>query len=334
MKKDVNNIKKKKVVLKVPSRYHLDVMDIQKMDLKHVGGGGIGVAIDMSCLISLEAIDENNDIIVCKKKTLVKYYLDLMRKILNINISFKVICEFDRRYESHNGMGSNAMIQTGIVYGMNYLCGGPLTNLELISLLQKNYYEEENGEITNRVYCTGVGNNTILFGGLCFVDGKGQLIYSKNIPNDFKLITLKASFENIFEMENVDKDELVVNLRKNNDINKYFGEKDKIIRNKIIPDLKNEDYSSLIEQMRKFSMLDDSLVLARRCKINNITYEDFYNAVRDIPILIMRVASNSPNVCLITNNVEKVKNTCEKNKISFLIYDINNSGIEIVEEVK
>ena len=188
MKKADNNIKK--VILKVPSRYHLDVMDIQKMDLKCVGGGGIGVAIDMHCLISLEVIDENDDIIVCKKKTLVKYYLDLMRNVLNIKKYFKVNGEFDKRYESHNGMGSNAMIQTGIVYGMNYLCGNPLSNSELISLLQKNYFEEENDEITNMVYCSGVGNNTILFGGLCFIDDKGKLIYSQNIPNDFKLITI------------------------------------------------------------------------------------------------------------------------------------------------
>lgn len=330
MKKDDNNIKK--VLLKVPSRYHLDVMDIQKMDLKHVGGGGIGVAIDMDCLISLEVINDD-DIIVCKKKALVKYYLDLMRKVLNIKKYFKVCGEFDKRYVSHNGMGSNAMIQTGIVYGINYLCGAPLSNSELITLLQKNYYEEENGEITNRVYCSGVGNNTILFGGLCFIDENGQLIYSKNIPNDFKLITMKSSFENIFENENADKDELVVNLRKNNDVNKYFREKNKIIRNKIIPDLKKDDYSSLIKQMKKFSMFDDSFVLSQKCKINNITYEDFYSSVKDIPNLIMRVASNSPNVCLITNDVEKVKNICEKYKIDFSIYDINNSGIEIIEEV-
>lgn len=333
MKKDDDNIKKKKVILKVPSRYHLDVMDIQKMDLKHVGGGGIGVAINMHCLITIEVINENEDIILSKKKTLVKYYLDLMRKILNIKRYFKVCGEFDKRYESHNGMGSNAMIQTGIAYGINYLCGMPLSNFELITLLQKNYYEEENGKITNIVYCSGVGNNTILFGGLCFIDDKGKLIYSQNIPNNFKLITIKARFENIFENQNEDKDELVVNLRKKNDVNKYFREKDKIIRNEIIPDLKNQDYSSLIEQMKKFSMFDDSFILSQKCKINNIKYEDFYNYVKDIPNLIMRVASNSPNICLITNEVEKVKNICEKYKIDFSIYDINNSGIEIIEEV-
>lgn len=199
--------------------------------------------------------------------------------------------------------------------------------------MQKNYYEEENGKITNIVYCSGVGNNTILFGGLCFIDDKGKLIYSQNIPNNFKLITIKARFENIFENQNEDKDELVVNLRKKNDVNKYFREKDKIIRIEIIPDLKNQDYSSLIEQMKKFSMFDDSFILSQKCKINNIKYEDFYNYVKDIPNLIMRVASNSPNICLITNEVEKVKNICEKYKIDFSIYDINNSGIEIIEEV-
>lgn len=332
MKKDDNNIKKKKVILKVPSRYHLDVMDIQKMDLKRVGGGGIGVAINMHCLITIEIIEENDDIILSKKKTLIKYYLDLMREVLNIKKYFKVSGEFDKRYGSHNGMGSNAMIQTGIVYGINYLCGEPLSNSELITLLQKNYYEEENGEITNRVYCSGVGNNTILFGGLCFIDENGKLIYSKNIPSNFKLITIKASFENIFENQNIDKDEVVVNLRKKNDVNRYFRVKNKIIRNKIIPDLKNEDYSSLIEQMKEFSMFDDSFVLSQKCKINKITYEDFYNCVKDIPNLIMRVASNYPNVCLITNDVEKVKNICKKYKIDFSIYDINNSGIEIIEE--
>ena len=103
------------------------------------------------------------------------------------------------------------------------------------------------------------------------------MIYSKNIPSNFKLITIKASFENIFENQNIDKDEVVVNLRKKNDVNRYFRVKNKIIRNKIIPDLKNEDYSSLIEQMKEFSMFDDSFVLSQKCKINKIyVYMVFY----------------------------------------------------------
>lgn len=323
---------KKKVKLKIPSRYHIDVMDIQKMHIGKVGGGGIGIGINMNCYVSLEFVEENEDIIICKKKKLVKYYLDLMRSVLHINQHFKITEDMDERYESHNGMGSNVMIQNSIVYGINYLYGCPLSKLELISLLRAHYIEEEYGHIMDKVYCSGVGNNTIMFGGLCFIDENGELIFNKIIPESFKVITMKASFNDIFENENIDKDEVVVNLRKRNDINKFFYKKNKIIRNKIIPDLLENKYDSLIEEMKNFAMLDDSFVLSQKCRINDITYNELYNTIMDIPNTIMRVASNSPNVCLITDRVKEVKNICNKNNIGIRIYDINNTGIEIIEK--
>ena len=38
------NNKAKKVYVKVPARFHLDVMDIQKLEESKIGGGGIGIA--------------------------------------------------------------------------------------------------------------------------------------------------------------------------------------------------------------------------------------------------------------------------------------------------
>lgn len=326
------NTIKKSVKIRVPARLHIDVMDIQNLNIGRVGGGGIGVAIDMSSYITIKVIESKEDIINSKKDKLVKYILDLMREVSKIKEHFKVDCNFDTKLKTHNGMGSNAILQMGIAFGVNYIYDKPLTNHQLIEIIQKNYCEEEEKHIIKDVYCSGVAHNTIIFGGICFIDDKGKLIYSKKLPQNVKVGVVKATFGDIFNDKNVDKDDLIVNLRKENDINRYYNIKDNIIRNKIIPDLKKDEYISLFKEVKEFAKFDDSNILSKICKINGISYNKFYNMIKNIPNLIFRVSSNSPYVCIITDCIKGIKEICDDNNIDLNIYDVNNKGIEVIEE--
>lgn len=325
------NNKYKRIKLKVPSRYSFDIMNIHKTNLKEIGGGGIAMAIDLECNIELEIINECNDIIRCKKEKLVKFYLNLMRRVLGINEHFRIIVNFDSRIKSHNGMGSNAIVQTGIVYGINYMYGNLLSKKQLVSLIQKNNVEEENNEITNDVYCLGIGNNTIMFGGLCFIDENGELIYNKVVPDNWKLITVSCDIEE-FNVQDTDKDDWVASYRKANDINNYSERKEKIIKEIIIPDLIQDKYDSFIEEMKVFALSDDSFAVSQKCKINDFTYNEFNKIIMNIPNLVMRISNNSPNICIITDKIVDLKKICEAYKIDFKIYDVNNSGIKVIEK--
>lgn len=323
----------KKVKVRVPSRLHIDVMDDRELKVGKVGGGGIGLAVDMSSFITIEIIKGEKDQIVSKKDKLVEYILDLMRTVLNVDAHFKVAYEGDSRLKEHGGMASNASLQMGIAYGVNYLFESKLTDEELITIIQENYCEQEGEILTKEVFTSGVADNAVLYGGLCFVDKMGKLIYSKKLPDNLKVALIRADFGELSNNENEDKDICNDSIIKKNYTNNFYSEKEKIIRNEIIPDLMKNQYESLKKNMKKFAKLDSSCILAQNCMVKDFTYEELSKMIESVANSIIRVCSNSPFVCVITDNTKKIKEICDKFDIEMVIYDIDNEGMEIVESI-
>lgn len=329
MKSKDSNIKK--VSVRLPARLHIDVMNIQKLHEGKVGGGGIGVAINCNFIMNAEIIENEYDIIESIKPNLVKFYIELFRKHLNIKYRFRVKCEPSENLKSHGGMGSNALVQLGLAYSINYLIGKPLTDKEVIEFLHKNYYEEDNGNITNKVYCSGVAHNTSLYGGVCFVSEDGDLIFNKALPIDVKVAIIKAQFDDIFEEKNIDKDEVIVRMRKERDRIQGINNKEEIIRKIMIEDLKKNKYRAFINGMKKFSREDDSVVLSKRCNINGIPYNEFCENIEKIRNTFVRISSNSPYIYIVSSDMKKIKEECLKNDISLKEYEIDNYGIQVIE---
>ena len=307
----------KKISLKIPARLHLDVMNIQKLHEGKIGGGGIGIAIKCNLYISVEVIRAEKDIIESIKPNLVKFYLDLIRKYLNIDKKFHVICKVDKELKAHGGMGSNALVQLGVIYSINSLFNNPLNEAQLIDFLHQNYYEDDNGIVTNKVFCSGVAHNTMLYGGVCFVSEDGQIIYHKELPSHVKVGLINVNLDEIFERENIDKDKLIVKLRKQRDIKEG---------------LKNK-YKAFINGMKMFSKEDDSVALSKNCKINNLRYESFCEIIENIGNTFVRISSNSPYIYIVTNELEKIKEKCREYGIYIKEYEIANKGIEIIERI-
>ena len=319
----------KKVKVKVPSRVHIDVMDIQKMHMGNFGGGGIG--IDMSSYVTVKIIDAGNDIIISPKEKLIKYVLETMRRELNTNMKFKVMLKLDKRMKEHGGFGSNATIQLGVAYAVNYLFDFRLSNEQLIELFQTNYVEQEGNNLKKDVYCSGVAHNTVANGGLCFINDKGKLIYSKKMDKKFKIGIIKMTYDNLPLEDSIDMDDYIVNLRKQNDERKDFLKKDSTIKYEIIPSLKRNNYKLFIKNMNTFSSLDDSHILTTMVKINNMTYNDFRKKIDSVEDTIVRISSNSPYLYILSSNIGKIKKICKENDINMSIYKVNNTGINVTK---
>lgn len=321
----------KKVSVKLPARLHIDVMNIQKLYEGKVGGGGIGIAINCNFIMHVEIIESKYDIIESIKPNLVKFYIDLFRKHLNINSRFRVKCKTSENLKSHSGMGSNALVQLGLAYSINCLMQKPLTEKELINFLHENYYEEENGNITNKVYCSGVAHNTSLYGGVCFVSEDGDLIFNKALPTDVKIAIVNAQFDDIFKEKNIDKDEVIVRMRKERDRVQGIKNKEEIIRKIMIEDLKKNKYRAFINGMKKFSREDDSVALSKRCNIKGIPYNEFCENIEKIGNTFVRISSNSPHIYIVSSDMEKIKEECLNNGITLKEFEIDNYGIQIIE---
>ncbi len=324
-------MKDKSVLVKVPARFHIDVMNIQKLEEGKVGGGGIGIAVDCSLKMYVEIIDSKIDIIESIKPNLVKFYINLFRDYFKFDARFHVKCQTDNELKTHGGMSSNAIIQTAISYAINYLMEMHLNEKELIRLLQNNYYEEENGIITNSIFCSGVAHNTVTYGGLCFVSEDGELIYNKKLPEEVEIGLINAEFDDIFCDKNVDKDKVVVKLRKNRDRENGIKDKEAIIKNVMIKDLRDNKYKAFIQGMKKFSREDDSVALSERCRISNLRYEEFCEIIESIGNTFVRISSNSPYIYIVSDSLKEIKKECQKYNINIKQYKINNQGIQIFE---
>ena len=151
----LENVCYKKISIKIPARIHLDVMNIKKMNEGKVGGGGIGIAIRRNVCMSVEVEKTGQDIIESIKPKLVRFYLNLIRQHLNMDTRFHIIFKPSNELKTHSGMGSNALIQMGVIYSINNLLNCPLNDTQMLELLNENYYEEDNGILTNKVFCSG-----------------------------------------------------------------------------------------------------------------------------------------------------------------------------------
>ena len=323
---------RKKIKIKIPSRLHMSLMDVQRLQRGQIGGGGIGIAINRNLIITLEVIESDSDEIVSNKSELIRYSLNIMRDKLHICEHFKVECSFDSAIIPHSGMGSNALIQTGTMYGINCMYGSKISIEKLIDIMHENYCEEEEEIIKRKVFCSGVAHNTFLRGGICFVDELGKFIYNYKLPENYKIILMKSVIGDVFNLEDDKRDETIIQLRKEND-NNYFEQKNRIIRNEIIPELKLNNYRILADKMRKFALEDDTNFMIKNCKIGRIKYEELYQDIKDIPNLIMGVSGNAPLAYVISDKWERVLEICKKYDINASVYEIQNDGASIIEEV-
>ena len=201
----------------------------------------------------------------------------------------------------------------------------------MLELLNENYYEEDNGILTNKVFCSGVAHNTMLYGGVCFVSEDGKMIYHKRLPPSVKVGVVRANLDKIFEKNNIDKDELIVKLRKEKDERDGMKNKENIIKNLIIKDLLNNKYKSFVDMMNRFSKEDDSVALSKDYKVNNLEYYKFCEMMENIENTFVRISSNSPYIYIVTNELAKVKEKCKEYGIIINEYQIDNNGIEILE---
>ena len=144
---------------------------------------------------------------------------------------------------------------------------------------------------------------------------------------------LKASFEDIFNVEGKDYDEIISKLRPEND-NTYLEQKNYIIKNIVIPQLKNNKYYEALNSMRKIYKTDNTNVLSNICKIGDLNYNQLEEKLSVIPNLVMKMSSNSPYVCILTDKMEEVKKVCKEYGIAMKTYTINNNGIEEIEVIE
>lgn len=328
LNKSYNNtiIKNQKATVISPARLHVSIMNPHNMILEKLGGGGIGIALDSKNIIEIEVIESNEDIIVHSKKAVIEHFWIIMRKLFNTNIHFKVTVKFEKNMKEHSGLASNAMLSTGIIYGVNFIFGNILTKYDIVEILDNNFVEEHNGGLVRDI-CTGIAHNTCCFGGLTIVSGSGKLIKKYDLPNYLKVFLIKVDKKK--HTNNIANEKNIVDLLKTYDNDSHF-EKAYMILNEIMPDLDRGSIDNLFKYNYIFQHFNDELNVLDYYYINDVPVRNVLKEFEQIPNVMTGLSTNAKYLYAITVNDESIKELCKNNRLNYLTYSVNNLGVSII----
>lgn len=320
------SIKNKKVSVLAPARLHLTAMNPSKMVLGQLGGGGIGLALDLKNIIKIEYLpNSTEDIILHPKRAVIEHCLIIMRKLFGTTTYFKVDVQFDENMSEHCGLASNSMLSNAIIYGVNYIFGDFLSKEELIEILDNNFVEEQNGFLVRDI-CTGIAHNVCSLGGLCIVSDSGKLIKKFNFSNDYKVFLIKTSKVN--HISNIKTEENIVDLLKKYDTNIY--ENSYKILNEIIPDLNKNNFESLFKYNYFTQYVANTKNISDYYFINDLPVRKVLFNFENLPNVMAGLSTNAKFIYVISSDVGLIENICINQNLDYKLYSVNNNGVCII----
>lgn len=176
----------KKVLGHIPGRLHFFAWDTAKFSRAKPGGGGLGVSTSAAGN-DIEITLGKNDV-NCQPS--VMHLKKLFCKLVDYNESQISIVVRRNITEVHSGLGSHVSLNTGIMAGLNVLFGSPFSTEELYDVLVHNYVENADSRSLVRGVDTGVGESSLLYGGIVWVDEQARYIGSVATPSLYGVIAL------------------------------------------------------------------------------------------------------------------------------------------------
>ena len=180
----------KHISIKFPSRIHMTPIDCNKFDFGLPGGGGIGFAIDLANTLSFNSANNLKVNSSTKKyENIIIHFVKLMESIFETDLKFNIFLELAPIMRQHFGLGSSVCVACATTWGLNRLCGSPLSTEQLRTLVGYNFVEEYNNGLTRGLE-TGVGTSVVFKGGMSVVANNIIEILNKKFPNDYSVLLI------------------------------------------------------------------------------------------------------------------------------------------------
>lgn len=256
---------------------------------------------------------------------LVNHYVILMKKILNINVGLDINIKLDNIAKQHFGVGSSTSLATVICYLINYMCGNIISLDELIEILSSNYVEIYKNKLTLGM-TTGVSLHSILRGEFVIVSNGANLIYSKKVPTEYKIVLIdtKLKRKDMDKPENMEQ----INMSKKLDAEFRKTRSDLFLMD-IIPDLNKNNRKSLFKYNTLFQLNGGQLAVIESYENQGKNIKDIINYFSKFEDMMIGVTSVGPTVYAFTKNEDIVIKYCNSNNLEYRTFNISD-GIEIL----
>jgi len=183
------------IILKVPYRVVPTVLDLTRLSPTgtkqlNYGGGEIAIAINPKLEIKLK-IRKDNKIIIngTDREVIIKHAVLLFRKIVHKNFGVDIQIKKEIKL-THMGLGSSAVVFSGILLGLNKLFNNLLSKDELSKVVAFNYGEEYRNSKNFLVpgFTTLGAFWSALNGGINIVSGDFKLAFHEKFPTNVKCL--------------------------------------------------------------------------------------------------------------------------------------------------
>jgi hypothetical protein len=174
------------VVGRIPGRFHFFAWEPARFSRLAPGGGGLGTSISAIVNDIKISVDANKSL-YCTPSVL--HLKKLFCKLVDYDeTKISIIVRRDIS-NVHNGLGSNVSSNTGVLAGLNFLFGSPYSTEDLYDILIHNYVENsKDHQFLVSGVDTGVGESSLLYGGIVWVDGQARYIGNITTPSMYGII--------------------------------------------------------------------------------------------------------------------------------------------------
>ena len=192
---NIEKLNKKSLTIKVPHRLAPIVMDLTRFcstGTKQInyGPGEVAIAIAPKLTIQMKFLN-SEDIIIkgTKRDSIVKHIVLLFRKIIEKNFGVEISIKGELQLE-HLGLGTSAVLFSGLSIGLNKLLGDMLTLQDLIKFVASNYCEEvrDSKDLIAPGFTTLGAFWSCINGGVSIVSGDFELAFNEKFPEKVNVL--------------------------------------------------------------------------------------------------------------------------------------------------
>lgn len=315
----------KSITLKVPSRIHLSVLDMNRFSPGTPGGGGFGFALQVYHTVEVTASEER--VINSNRVSLIAHLIEVFKQATGYAGSFTVVSKGNSEME-HIGLGSTCTTGIAVLLGMNEAVGCPLSRDDLRVLLGWNYIEEtkEKNEVVYG-FETGVGALTALNGGMNIIGDKLVPIFSCSFAEDKNVFILIPRVHDAEQNAGCDEFSLLMNrARQLDNFDREF--KAYSVLMDFIPALKAGNLKKMGEIMWNLEFRG-----SKRAEIEHHSFLIYQhlNALRKAGVEFAAMSSVGPSICVVTEkSADEMKRIAENHGLEIAIETkVDNTGIVI-----
>ncbi len=304
----VTEFQEREVEVTVPARLHATVLDMNRFNLNHPGGGGIGIGIAVYFHARVRTIKEPEIRVSGERTPIMKHFGHIFKSLLGYPGGFEIeLYDHKRR---HVGLGSTCGSMTAVSIGLNEVLGRPFTGWEIRRIIGYHSCEESpsgNGYLMP-AFETGIGAMVGVNGGWVLASDDLALIYRIPLPDTRAIVFIPdvpSLADEYTGKETAAESEVELLMRRARQLDAaQVGTKARIVLLDMLPAMLRGDLKAMGDALFDICYVGSKRAECEQHGSGGSPIYRYINAFRDMGIEVAGMSSVGPTIFALTQKPE------------------------------